>query len=78
MIRWKCLANSVVLVLLLLLASTHAAYAYVDPGTGSYVYQMIIAALVGVGFAVKIYWGKIKSFFSNPSSEGQETGDDSD
>lgn len=73
----KCLANSLVLVLLLLLASTHDAYAYLDPGTGSYVVQLIIAALVGAGFAVKIYWGKIKGFF-RPSSKGQEKGDDNE
>lgn len=71
----KCLANSLVLVILLLLASSHDAHAYLDPGTGSYVVQLILAALVGAGFAVKIYWGKIKAFFS-PSSKGQEKADD--
>jgi hypothetical protein len=70
------LANSVVLVVLLLFASTQNAHAYVDPGTGSYIIQLIIAGLVGVAFAVRIYWGKIKALFSRPSGNGQETGDD--
>jgi hypothetical protein len=36
------------------------AYAYIDPGTGSIVFQAIIGALVGVGITLKIYWIKIK------------------
>jgi len=36
------------------------SYGYIDPGTGSYVFQIIVAALVAVSFAVKIYWLKIK------------------
>lgn len=71
----KYLANSVVFALLLIHASTHEAHAYIDPGTGSYVIQLIIAGLVGVGFAIKIYWGRIKSFFSRSPSGEQEPGD---
>jgi len=37
--------------------------AYLDPGTGSYLLQMIIAGLVGGAFLVKIFWGKIVAFF---------------
>lgn len=36
------------------------AYAYLDPGSGSAFIQAIIGALVGAGFALKIYWAKIK------------------
>jgi hypothetical protein len=38
------------------------AYGYIDPGTGSYIFQIIIAAFVAVSFAVKVYWHKIKKF----------------
>jgi hypothetical protein len=41
------------------------AYAYLDPGTGSYILQLIIAALMGALFAVKQYWQKIKTFFKS-------------
>jgi len=71
----KCLAYSVVFAFLLVVASTQDAYAYVDPGTGSYVIQLIIAALVGVGFAIRIYWGRIKGFLSRSPSGEQEPGD---
>lgn len=36
------------------------AYAYIDPGTGSMVFQAIIGTLIGVGITLKIYWLKIK------------------
>jgi len=34
---------------------------YLDPGSGSIVAQMIIAALVGLGISVKVFWYRIKS-----------------
>ena len=36
------------------------AYAYIDPGTGSLVLQVIVGALVGVGITLKIYWYQFK------------------
>lgn len=36
------------------------AYAYIDPGTGSIVIQVIIGGLVGFGITLKIYWHKLK------------------
>lgn len=41
------------------------AFAYLDPGSGSYFFQMMLAALFGMLFTIKIYWRKIKSFFIN-------------
>jgi hypothetical protein len=46
-----------------LLALPVDALAYLDPGTGSYVLQMIIAGLLGAAFAVKMSWFRIKRFF---------------
>lgn len=39
------------------------AYAYLDPGTGSYVFQMAVAALVSAGFVVRAYWHRLRSLF---------------
>ena len=39
------------------------AYAYLDPGTGSIIIQMLVGTLVGVGIALKIYWQKLKMKF---------------
>lgn len=35
------------------------AHAYIDPGTGSYVFQLLIATLLGALFTVKVYWRRI-------------------
>lgn len=47
--------------------------AYVDPGTGSYLLQMLIAAILGGLFAIKMYWKKIMYFFSNKFSKTKES-----
>jgi len=41
------------------------SYAYLDPGTGSYFFQLIIAVLLGGLFSIKLFWNKIKNFFKN-------------
>jgi hypothetical protein len=43
---------------------TVKGYSYIDPGTGSYVVQIIIAAFVGASLGIKLFWDKIKAFFS--------------
>lgn len=43
---------------------------YLDPGSGSYIFQVIIAALVGAAFLIKVYWGRLKVFFSRLFSRG--------
>ncbi len=54
----------------------NALSAYIDPGTGSYILQLIIAAFVGVSFTVKIFWKRIKRFFSPKKAEKTETLDE--
>jgi len=49
-----------------------AAFAYLDPGTGSYIFQVLVAAVIGGLFTIKIYWRKIKNFFSNHFSSKQK------
>jgi hypothetical protein len=41
------------------------AFAYLDPGTGSYILQLLIGFLFGALFMMKIFWNKIKGFFSH-------------
>jgi hypothetical protein len=38
------------------------AFAYLDPGTGSFVFQALVAAFLGSLFALKTFWGKITAF----------------
>ena len=41
------------------------AHAYLDPGTGSYILQIIIGAFLAGLFAIKIFWNKVKNLFRN-------------
>lgn len=53
--------------------------AYLDPGSGSFLIQMLIAGLIGIGFTVKMYWKKIKGLFTHSSEKPEaETLDDTD
>jgi hypothetical protein len=36
---------------------------YLDPGSGSFLIQLLIAALLGLAVAVRASWGKIKGWF---------------
>ena len=49
------------------------AYAYLDPGTGSYIMQIIIATLIGASVAIKLFWRNIKTFLKNLFSEGKRS-----
>jgi hypothetical protein len=42
---------------------------YIDPGSGSYLVQAIIAAVLGAMFYFKTIWWKVKSFFSKSKDE---------
>jgi membrane protease YdiL (CAAX protease family) len=39
---------------------THDAHAYVDPGTGSYLLQILLASILAIFFGAKLFWRKIK------------------
>lgn len=48
--------------LLMLVAVTSPAHAYIDPGTAGLLLQAIIGGIVGALFTIRIYWQKIKIF----------------
>jgi hypothetical protein len=50
------------------------ACAYLDPGTGSYFFQLIIAATIGGLFAIKLFWAKIVLFFRKMFSKKKTNG----
>jgi hypothetical protein len=46
---------------------------YLDPGSGSMLIQLILAAVLSIGIAVRIFWNKIKAFLTrNKSSASQD------
>ncbi len=38
--------------------------AYLDPGTGSMLIQILLAVLLGAGVAIRVFWRNIKAFFT--------------
>lgn len=40
----------------------HVGPAYIDPGIGSYVLQILVGAFAGALFVSKLYWQKVKAF----------------
>jgi hypothetical protein len=42
---------------------------YVDPGSGSYLVQVIIAGVLGALFYFKTIWWKIKAFFGRHKND---------
>lgn len=49
---------------------------YLDPGSGSFLIQLLIAALLGLGVALRASWGRIKGWFGMKSQP--RAGDDDD
>lgn len=49
---------------------------YLDPGSGSFIIQILIAAILGLGVAVRVFWSKIKGWFGKKqNTEDDENGD---
>ena len=43
----------------------HTLDAYLDPGTGSIILQLVIGAVVGGLFTVALFFHRVKTFFKN-------------
>ena len=52
-----------------------AAYAYIDPGSGSFIIQGIIAGLLGAGVTLKLLWKRITARFSSSQSDDEKLDD---
>ena len=53
-------------------------FLYIDPGSGSYLLQAIIAAVLGALFYFKNIWFKIKSFFIKDKGDHPSVNDNKD
>ena len=62
-------------VFCVLLTMSINAEAYLDPGTGSMMLQVILGGIAAVGVAIKLYWHKLASVFGLRKKE--ETEDES-
>ena len=44
------------------------ANAYIDPGSGSIIFQAVVGGAMAVGLGLKVYWRRIAAFFSRKKS----------
>lgn len=49
-------------VLLLVAIVERPVEAYIDPGSASYVFQLIAGTLLGALFALRMYWDRVRTF----------------
>ena len=56
-------ARTLLLLVLPLLLLPSVAQAYLDPGTGSYVVQLLIGTLLGGLFALGVFWRRVVASF---------------
>ena len=57
--------------LLFLIMPTNA-HAYIDPGTGSFIIQVVIGVVAGALVTLKIFWSKVKNFFKSKFAKGRK------
>ena len=48
-----------------------AAHNYLDPGSGSIIIQLILGAVLGLGVFVRVFWKKIKGFFTRNNRQSE-------
>ena len=54
----------------LLVLLTEPVAAYLDPGTGSMLLQVILGGIAAVGVALKLFWYKIRAAFGGGKASG--------
>jgi hypothetical protein len=60
-----------------LIVFTRPAAAYIDPGSGSFLLQVMIAGLISAGVAVKIFWRNIaRTLFRRRDTPSDADADD--
>jgi hypothetical protein len=60
-------------VLVALLTPLSGAEAYLDPGTGSLLLQLLLAGFLGALFTVRRWAGRVVFFFRRSETAGDET-----
>lgn len=56
----------------LLLCTPTQLPAYIDPGSGSFFLQMLVAGVLGASVTLKTFWKQIKAYFSRSDSNPEK------
>lgn len=49
------------------------AHAYVDPGTGAMLLQLLLGGVAGLAVVAKLYWERLRSFFKRSKAVDGES-----
>jgi len=63
-------ARLIVLLLIPVVGTARFAHAYVDPGSGSFLFQMLVAGMLSLAFTVRHYWSRVRSYVRRLFSSG--------
>ncbi|WP_152908982.1 hypothetical protein [Thermincola ferriacetica] len=72
LVKKKLIKELVFWSVIFMLATPKNAYAYIDPGTGSYMLQVLAGIVIGALIAIKTFWKSLKSFVPNIFNKGEE------
>jgi len=67
----KWMIGTLGLLAVFMIAFQPQAHAYLDPGSGSFFIQMVLAGLLGASFMLKNFWKKVKEFITKIFSGGK-------
>ncbi len=71
---FKSIISAFLFALVFVISIPHTASAYLDPGTGSYLFQVIVLSIMGFLFTLKMYWQRfiafLKSLMGKKESDG--------
>jgi len=72
------LLDTLLFVAVFLFVSTLSGrlHAYLDPGTGSMMIQLLLGGVVGVIATVKLYWRQLKGFMGRRTDDASDPGRD--
>jgi hypothetical protein len=59
-----------------LLSGLTSADPYLDPGSGSILLQLLLAALLGAGIILRSQWSKIKALFKRKDASEEDADDE--
>lgn len=60
-------------VVVIMLAGANTAWAYLDPGTGSMVLQLLLGGIAGAVVIFKLYWRRFVGLFRGKSEDEAES-----
>ena len=64
--------KDILIFLLIFILAPSVSWAYLDPGTGSFIIQILVATVVGTLVTIKMYWSKIIGIFKKKSENETE------